>query len=95
MNRRKRKIEKMNINNIEKESIKDSVGFVVRIHTGRHASPEIKTQLRSLGLIRKYDGIFMKLDAQTIGIYMSIPNTNLFTNSFYYIFLNCSKIKTN
>jgi hypothetical protein len=46
---------------------KPTVGFMVRIHEGRHSSREIKTQLRELGLYKKYDGRFVKLDDEGIG----------------------------
>lgn len=67
MQRKKNVVARMNIKNIERPSISDTVGFVVRIHGGRHTSQEIKGYLRSLGLSKKYDGVFMNLDSATIG----------------------------
>jgi large subunit ribosomal protein L7e len=48
------------------DKMKDTVGFMVRIHMGRHASKEIKKQLRELGLNKKYDAAFVKLDRDGI-----------------------------
>jgi large subunit ribosomal protein L7e len=42
--------------------VKASVGFAVRIHEGRHSSEDIKSELRKLGLNKKYDGCFVRLD---------------------------------
>ena len=66
MNRRKRESTRRSTLAIPKSEWKTTVGFVIRIHAGRHASPEIKTELRSLGLTKKYDGVFMKLDKESI-----------------------------
>ena len=66
MNRRKRESTRRTTLAIPRSELKDTVGFVIRIHAGRHASPEIKNELRSLGLTKKYDGVFMKLDKETI-----------------------------
>ena len=44
----------------------ETVGIVVRIHEGRHSSKEIKEDLRKLGLNKKYDAVFMKLDEKNI-----------------------------
>ena len=65
MSRRKKKVEKKRLP-VPKTAIKDSVGLVVRIHGGRHASPVIKSELRKLGLLKKYDATFVKLDARGI-----------------------------
>jgi 60S ribosomal protein uL30 len=48
------------------EKMKETVGFMVRIHMGRHASAEIKSQLKALGLNKKYDAAFVKLDREGI-----------------------------
>jgi hypothetical protein len=69
MLRRKRETEKRKRPNVPESALKSTVGFVVRIHAGRHTSQEIKTQLRDMGLNHKYDGIFMKLDDASIGEY--------------------------
>ena len=66
MNRRRRESQKRKSLAIPKSELKETVGFVIRIHGGRHASPEIKSELRSLGLTKKYDGVFMKLDKEAI-----------------------------
>ncbi len=45
----------------------NTVGFVVRIHEGRHSNNEIKKDLAQLGLRKKYDGVFFNLDSDGIG----------------------------
>lgn len=67
MQRRRRDAEKRNHPNVPKDSIKKTVGFVIRIHTGRHASDEIKAELRKLNLNHKYDATFSILDEKHIG----------------------------
>lgn len=66
-NRRKRQTEKRTTVAVPASSLKKTVGLVVRIHGGRHAAPEIKTELREMGLVRKYDAVFVRLDAEGIG----------------------------
>lgn len=66
MKRRKRQAEQRSKANVPKGSIKKTVGFVVRIHEGRHTSVEIKKELKKLGLNKKYDAVFMKLDDESI-----------------------------
>lgn len=51
---------------VPKGAIKDTVGVIVRIHAGRHSSDEIKASLRGMGLAKKYDAVFTKLDAECI-----------------------------
>ena len=58
--------EKRSTVDVPKGTIQSTVGLVVRIHAGRHASAEIKKALRDFGLNKKYDAVFMKLDAATI-----------------------------
>ncbi|KAJ1442240.1 ribosomal protein L30, ferredoxin-like fold domain-containing protein [Ochromonadaceae sp. CCMP2298] len=65
MNRRKRKVEQKKTP-VPKTAIKSTVGFVVRIHTGRHANQQIKSDLMRMGLTKKYDAKFVKLDAAGI-----------------------------
>ena len=67
MVRRKRQVEKRSRIDIPVAALQDSVGFVVRIHAGRHSSPDIKKILSGMGLSKKYDGCFMKLDKVSIG----------------------------
>ena len=67
MNRRKRATEKRVTIAIPITSVKNTVGFAIRIHKGRHTSPEIRKELNSLGLRRKYHGIFINLNKETIG----------------------------
>jgi hypothetical protein len=66
MNRRKKQVERKNTP-VPKTAIKSTVGFAIRIHTGKHASKEIKSELYKLGLTKKYDATFVKLDAEGIG----------------------------
>ena len=66
MNRRKNSVEKRNLP-VKKSLIKNTVGVAIRIHTGKHASPQIKAELMKLGLNKKYDATFVKLDANGIG----------------------------
>ena len=67
MQRRRRDAEKRVHPNVPKNSIKATVGFVIRIHAGRHASDEIKAELKKLNLNHKYDAIFTVLDEKSIG----------------------------
>lgn len=66
MERRKRMAEKRTRLDIPKGSMQNTVGLVVRIHAGRHASEDIKTALRDMSLNKKYDAVFMKLDKAAI-----------------------------
>lgn len=66
MLRRKKVVERKNLP-VKKSQIKDTVGIAIRIHAGRHASPQIKNELNKLGLTKKYDATFVKLDAEGIG----------------------------
>jgi hypothetical protein len=66
MMRRKRAVEKKTLP-VKKSLIKGTVGVAIRIHTGKHASPQIKAELNKLGLTKKYDAVFVKLDAAGIG----------------------------
>ena len=66
MERRRRETQKRRAV-VPKASILPTVGFVVRIHEGRHASKEIRETLRKIGLYKKYDAVMMKLDATSIG----------------------------
>jgi len=47
--------------------IKSTVGLAVRIHAGKHTNPMIKSELMKMGLNKKYDAVFVKLDAEGIG----------------------------
>lgn len=68
MKRRKSQVEaKTKASLIPKDQkMKDSVGFAVRIHAGKHSSPLIKEQLNKLGLNKKYDAVFCELDREGI-----------------------------
>ena len=66
MERRKKMAEKRSTVDVPKGSIQETVGLVVRIHAGRHASDDIKLALRNMGLNKKYDVVVMKLDKTTI-----------------------------
>lgn len=66
MKRRRNEIAKKSSATVSKALLKSSVGLVVRIHTGRHASDEIKSDLRALKLNRKYDAVFVRLDEEKV-----------------------------
>jgi len=66
MKRKKREAQRKKVVQ-PKSEIKSTVGFVVRIHEGRHSSIEIKTELAKLGLKKKYDGVFYNLNEEGIG----------------------------
>jgi hypothetical protein len=66
-NRRRRQTEKRVTVAVPVSSLRNTVGIAVRIHGGRHAAPEIKSELRELGLVRKYDAVFVNLNAEGIG----------------------------
>lgn len=68
MKRRKSVVDqKTKTSHIPKEQFQPTVGFAVRIHEGRHSNEEIKLQLKSMGLNKKYDAVFVKLDKEGIG----------------------------
>lgn len=54
--------------NSDKNELQSTVGFVVRVHSAQHASKEVKRELNKLGLRKKYDGVFMKIDPKSIGM---------------------------
>jgi cytochrome c biogenesis protein ResB len=66
MLRRKKAVERKNTP-VPKELIKSSVGLAVRIHAGKHSNIMIKSELIKMGLNKKYDAVFVKLDAEGIG----------------------------
>jgi hypothetical protein len=66
MLRRKNAVERKKLL-VKKSQMKDTVGLAIRIHTGKNASPQIKNELNKLGLTKKYDATFVKLDAAGIG----------------------------
>lgn len=66
MERRKRTAERRATVDIPKGSMQKTVGIAVRIHQGRHSNPEIKKALAGMGLNKKYDAVFMKLDSASI-----------------------------
>lgn len=66
MQRRARKAESRSKPALGGREMQKTTGFAVRIHEGRHSAPEIKTALRGLGLNKKYDAVFVKLDESGI-----------------------------
>jgi len=66
MERRKRVADRRAAVDVPKGSIQKTVGIVIRIHQGRHANGEIKKALAGMGLNKKYDAVFTKLDAACI-----------------------------
>lgn len=68
MNRRKRATERRTTIAIPQHAVKNTVGIAIRIHRGRHTSPEIKSELEKLGLTHKYNAIFVNLNQETIGM---------------------------
>lgn len=66
MKRRKRETERRSHPDVPKSDIRLTVGVAVRIHEGRHSSTEIKEELRKLGLSKKYDAVFIRLDENGI-----------------------------
>lgn len=73
MMRRKKQQERMSKTNFSKV-VKNSTGFVIRIHEGRHTSTEISKQLHELGLHKKYDAVFMMLDEEAISKLKSLDS---------------------
>jgi ribosomal protein L30/L7E len=67
MNRRKRETERRTTIAIPSSAVKFTVGIAIRIHAGRHTSPEIKSELQKLGLKRKYQAVFVNLNQETVG----------------------------
>ena len=75
MLRRKSKINsKTNAALIPKTSMKSTVGIAVRIHAGKYSSPIIKSELEKIGLRKKYDATFFRLDRNGIGNTISFKN---------------------
>lgn len=66
MKRLQRQAERKTKSLLGNLQVKNTIGLVIRIHEGRHSSKEIKDELKKLGLYKKYDAIFMKLDEDTI-----------------------------
>lgn len=72
INRRKNQVnEKRNsiikpINDRKNAEGKLTVGFVIRVHEAKHSSKELKKELSALGLRKKYDAVFFKLDEEGI-----------------------------
>lgn len=66
MLRRKKAVERKNTP-VSKELIKSTVGLAVRIHAGKHSNIMIKSELIKMGLNKKYDAVFVNLDAEGIG----------------------------
>jgi hypothetical protein len=64
---RKRSQVQANVKKALPDSIQSSVGFVIRIHEARNSAKEIKKTLGDLGLHKKYDAIFYKLDEHGLG----------------------------
>lgn len=87
MMRRKKKVErKTKAPLIPKNSMKGTVGVAVRIHGGKFSSPIIKNELEKLGLNKKYDAVFFKLDRSGIGTVASIRFLPVFV-AYFVIFL--------
>lgn len=66
MQRRARKAESRSKPALGGHELQKHSGFAVRIHEGRHSAPEIKSALRDMGLNKKYDAVFVKLDEEGI-----------------------------
>jgi len=66
MERRKRQAAARSNVNVPKSALKKTVGLVVRIHAGRHTDSGIKKELAAMGLVKKYDAKFLKLDEEAI-----------------------------
>lgn len=47
--------------------VKATVGFAVRVQAAKNASTVIKSQLKALGLDKKYQGVFVRLDQEMLG----------------------------
>lgn len=69
MQRRERQEARRSHCSVPAGEMRDTCGFVVRIHIGRHASDEIKTALREMKLNKKYDAKIIRLDEETIGMF--------------------------
>jgi len=66
MERRAREAARRVKADVPRKELRTTVGVIVRIHGGRHSSDEIKKTLRDMGLNKKYDSIFVKLDEATL-----------------------------
>jgi len=53
--------------NATKNQLPATIGFVVRVHSAQHTSKDIKRELNSMGLRKKYGGVFFKIDAKNLG----------------------------
>eukprot|EP00605_Chrysophyceae_sp_TOSAG23-4_P000221 GSChrysophyteH1.ASY1.ANO1.258.1 assembled CDS len=71
MLRKKKKAESKTKSNVV---VKDTVGFAVRIHEGRHSNEDVKAELRRLGLNKKYDARFVKLDREGLVTLSALDN---------------------
>ncbi len=66
MKRRRKETERKSSQTIVAPLSKKTVGFVVRIHAGRHSSATIKAELKGLGLMAKYDAVFAELSEEVV-----------------------------
>jgi hypothetical protein len=66
LKRKQRQANKKSASTIKVPLQKETVGFVIRINDEKHISNDIKSQLRELKLLNKYDGQFINLDVTTI-----------------------------
>ena len=64
--RRKRQAAQRSTPKAASGQIRKTIGLIVRIHAGRHTDPGIKKELASMGLKKKYDAKFIKLDKQSL-----------------------------
>ena len=52
---------------VDTNQVKNTVGFLVRVHEAKNATKSVKMQLKALGVPNKYDAVFIKLDQQMLG----------------------------
>lgn len=62
LQRKKRAAKRTKTGGVKSKDVKEeTVGFVIRIHEGRHANSVVKSELNRLGLQRKYSARFIRL----------------------------------
>lgn len=78
---------------LKQSDIKPTVGFVIRIHEGRHTSNTVKKELSNMGLKKKYDAKFVKLDFEGIGNLTVFLLSCIYFGSIVLLNVNIGRLK--
>ena len=64
--KRKKRETQRKVSLVASREMKQTVGIVVRTHEGRHSSKNIKQELKKMGLAKKYDAVFTRINEATL-----------------------------